>query len=79
MPGGFASAGDGINLPAVLIANGIGLCLTPDCLLTPRKSVTAILGTADHPVTGAPAGCATCHLRDNCSFRQKGITSFSQT
>lgn len=28
MPGGFASAGNGINLPAVLIANGIGLCLT---------------------------------------------------
>ena len=27
MPGGFASAGDGINLPAVLIANGIGFCL----------------------------------------------------
>ena len=74
MPGGFASAGDGINLPAVLIANGIGLCLTPDCLLTPRKSVTAILGTADHPVTGTKAGCATCALRTKCAYRKKGTT-----
>lgn len=53
---------------------GIGLCLTPDCLLTPRKSVTAILGTADHPVTGAKAGCANCALRTKCAYRKKGTT-----
>ena len=53
---------------------GIGLCLTPDCLMTPRKSVTAILGTADHPVTGARAGCATCALREKCAYRKKGTT-----
>lgn len=27
MPGGLPSAGDGLNLPAILIANGIGVCL----------------------------------------------------
>ena len=53
---------------------GIGLCLTPDCLLTPRKSVTAILGTADHPVTGARAGCARCALREKCAYRKRGTT-----
>lgn len=53
---------------------GIGLCLTPDFLMTPRKSVTAILGTSDRPVTGAKAGCATCALRETCAYRKKGIT-----
>lgn len=58
---------------------GCGVAVTAQHLLAPRKSTTALLGVADHPVTGAPAGCATCHLRENCSFRQKGITCFSQT
>ena len=53
---------------------GIGLCLTPEYLMTPRKSVTAILGTADHPVTGAKAGCATCALRGDCAYRKRGTT-----
>lgn len=38
---------------------GLGMAVTPENLLTPRKSVTAILGVADHPVTGARAGCGT--------------------
>lgn len=33
---------------------GLGMAVTPENLLTPRKSVTAILGVADHPVTGGP-------------------------
>ena len=53
---------------------GIGLCLTPEYLMTPRKSVTAIFGTADHPVTGAKAGCATCALRGDCAYRKGGTT-----
>ena len=57
---------------------GIGLCLTPDCLMTPRKSITAILGTAGHPVTGARAGCATCALRQTCAYRKKGTTCAMQ-
>ena len=42
---------------------GLGMAVTPENLLTPRKSVTAILGVADHPVTGARAGCGHCLLR----------------
>lgn len=53
---------------------GIGLCVTKEHLMTPRKSVTAILGTADHPVTGARAGCAHCVLRETCAYRKRGIT-----
>ena len=53
---------------------GCGLAVTPQHLLTPRKSTTAILGIADHPVTGTRAGCATCHLKETCSFRKRGTT-----
>lgn len=56
---------------------GCGLAVTPQHLLTPRKSTTAILGVADHPVSGARAGCKTCHLRETCSFRRRGTTCFS--
>ena len=53
---------------------GIGLALTPEHLITPRKSVTAILGVADHPVTGARAGCGHCLLRETCVYRKRGTT-----
>lgn len=53
---------------------GIGLAPTRDNLLSPRKSVTAILGLADHPVTGTRAGCARCLLRDKCAYRKRGMT-----
>ena len=53
---------------------GIGLCVTREHLMTPRKSVTAILGTAGHPVTGARAGCAHCVLRETCAYRKRGTT-----
>jgi len=52
----------------------IGLAATPTHLLTPRKSITAVLGIADHPVTGRRAGCAHCALREKCSYRKEGKT-----
>ena len=53
---------------------GCGLAVTPQHLLTPRKSTTAILGLADHPVTGARAGCAHCLLKETCIYRMRGMT-----
>lgn len=53
---------------------GIGVAVTPENLLTPRKSVTAILGVADHPVSGKLAGCGHCLLRDKCEYRKRGTT-----
>ena len=50
----------------------IGLCATDTCLLTPRKSITAICGEASVPVKGALAGCATCALRETCQKRKEG-------
>ena len=53
---------------------GLGMAVTPENLLTPRKSVTAILGVADHLVTGARAGCGHCLLREKCEYRKRGTT-----
>lgn len=53
---------------------GMGLAVTPQHLMTPRKSVTAILGVAAVPVTGARAGCGHCLLREKCVYRKRGTT-----
>ncbi len=50
----------------------IGLAATEHSLLTPRKSITAILGLARHPVSGALAGCARCALKEGCTYRKEG-------
>lgn len=48
----------------------MGLCATRDSILTPRKSVTALLGVSDRPLAGRPAGCRSCSRRNSCSFRR---------
>lgn len=53
---------------------GMGMAVTDEHLLTPRKSTTAILGRADVPVTGARAGCAHCLLQETCAYRKRGTT-----
>lgn len=50
----------------------IGLCIQDNGLMTPRKSVTALLGLAGHPVQGHRAGCSHCALRDRCEYRRRG-------
>lgn len=57
---------------------GAGIAVTGQHLLAPRKSTTALLGIADHPVTGTLAGCTTCHLRETCAFRKRGTTCFTR-
>lgn len=56
----------------------MGLYVTDTCLMTPRKSVTALLGLSDHPVTGQLAGCGHCVLRARCDYRKRGITCADQ-
>ena len=54
------------------------LCVTENNLMTPRKSITAILGVSDHPVRGYLAGCGHCVLRTRCEYRKRGITCASE-
>lgn len=50
----------------------IGLTVNQSHIMIPRKSVTAILGIADHPVAGYLATCQECTLRDTCVLRKEG-------
>ena len=55
-----------------------GLCVTENDLMTPRKSVTALLGLSDHPVKGRLAGCGHCVLNTRCEYRKRGKTCASE-
>ena len=52
----------------------IGLCCDESCLLTPRKSVTAVVGITDEPPAPATqracGSCAACK-HTGCAFRRK--------
>ena len=52
----------------------IGLTLTDTDILTPRKSVTAVIGLAEKPQTKRFRGCAYCSMFENCTFRKAGKT-----
>ncbi len=51
----------------------IGLSVSASGILLPRKSITALLGVAQHPVTGRLAGCQHCLLFEKCEKRKEGI------
>ena len=67
-----------------LVANALdtvrraGLCVTDTNLMTPRKSVTAVLGLSSQPVKGKLAGCGHCVLRTRCEYRKRGKTCASE-
>ncbi len=52
----------------------IGVAPTSGLLLMPVKSVTAIIGIADHPQPKQISGCASCRMRSKCHFRKAGVT-----
>ena len=54
----------------------IGLTANESCILIPRKSITAIMGIADHPVTGYRATCDECTIRNNCRLRAEGTPCY---
>ena len=52
----------------------IGLTVTTTHILTPRKSVTAIIGLANQPQNKRFRGCAYCSMFETCAFRKAGKT-----
>ncbi|MBO5727308.1 MAG: methionine synthase [Oscillospiraceae bacterium] len=50
----------------------IGLCATASHILTPRKSVTAILGVGEQSAQPRKRSCADCPARDGCAYRKSG-------
>lgn len=57
---------------AVDSARRLGIHVTDSCLMTPQKSVTAVVGLADTPQRARIRGCAFCALRDECTLRKGG-------
>lgn len=51
----------------------IGLCPAGEsCLLTPVKSVTAVVGLSKNPIERKKRGCASCNLNGKCQYRKAG-------
>lgn len=50
----------------------LGITLSKGFMMSPSKSITGIMGLADHPVTGRLATCAECALRDKCPLLKEG-------
>ena len=59
-------------LCVVLDAGKIGVGVSDLYLLSPRKSVTAILGLCREPVPNQPEACAVCTIAEHCNFRKAG-------
>jgi len=72
---GYGSVPLSVQKPFIRLLNAqraIGLTMSESGILLPRKSITAFLGIADHPVRGALAGCESCAIKDKCDRKKCG-------
>ena len=64
--------------PAVLAAldaqRRLGIHLSDSFLMTPSKSVTAVIGVSDTPQPARVRGCGYCAMRGKCEYRKGGTT-----
>lgn len=60
-------------LDAVDAPRRIGLCTSESSLLTPIKSVTALIGVSDTALPAKAGGCVTCTMNKVCQFRKRGL------
>lgn len=70
--GDFPIEMQGVLVKALDAYKTTGLTASESHILIPRKSITAILGMADHPVTGNLATCDECVLKENCRLLMEG-------
>lgn len=62
------------ELLSVLNASRLaGITLDSSGLMLPMKSVSAVCGMSVSPLERKKTGCAFCRMKDNCSFRRKGV------
>lgn len=54
----------------------VGVSANENSILTPRKSVTAVIGLSLKEIEKKRAGCTICRLKDSCTFRQKGLRCY---
>lgn len=51
----------------------IGVCATESYILTPRKSVTCVIGLSKAEIK-SKRSCDTCNIKDTCNFRKSGTS-----
>ena len=52
----------------------IGLCANAGGMLTPTKSVTAVIGVHEKSVKNKKHSCESCNMCDRCNYRKTGGT-----
>lgn len=50
----------------------IGVTVTDNLIMIPRKSVTAVMGISTREIPKGRRGCSSCNMRENCAFRKGG-------
>lgn len=50
----------------------IGITITEDNIMIPRKSITGVIGISENPIPKKKMGCALCNMKDKCRFRREG-------
>lgn len=50
----------------------IGVNITKSLMLTPTKSVTAVMGLSKNEISKGRRGCGCCNMKDKCEFRKRG-------
>ena len=50
----------------------LGVHVSSSMMLSPQKSLTAVIGLADTPQPARIRGCACCSLSSSCAYRLKG-------
>ncbi|WP_049962897.1 vitamin B12 dependent-methionine synthase activation domain-containing protein [Ruminococcus sp. HUN007] len=50
-----------------------GIVLQKENMMSPMKSVTAVIGISEDPVEKKRMGCAECRSFEGCSLRRKGL------
>ena len=59
-------------LESIDASRRIGLSVSDSFILTPLKSVTAVIGISDSPIDKKRRGCAVCAMKENCAYRKAG-------
>ncbi len=54
------------------VGRRIGVSLTPGGLMVPQKTVTALVGISETPVSRRTGGCAGCEKYEGCVLRGEG-------
>ena len=59
-------------------ARKIGVVVSENCLMSPHKSVTAIIGLSKNPQKHFDTGCRDCRLIKSCKYRENGVTCYGR-